>query len=188
MSFYSLVFKILGWKVDKTSLEKDKNSFPKKYLLLCEPHTSNWDFIYGLIAMKILKIHIRFVIKKEIMIWPLSIILKSLGAIPIDRKKQNNHESNVDIICKAINNMSSGAICISPKGTRSKTDRYKTGFFYIAKKTNIPVCMCYIDYKTKEIGLSDFYYVKDDVNIEIQRLHNFFDKRIPKYINQGVLK
>ena len=120
------------------------------------------------------------------MIWPLSIILKSLGAIPIDRKKKDSQESNVDVICKAINNISSGAICISPKGTRAKTDRYKTGFFYIAKKANIPIGLCYIDYKEKKIGLSDFYYVGDEVDVEIQKLHDFFDKRTPKYVDKAI--
>ena len=44
---YKLVMKILGWKIDK-----DLPVEFKRCVLIAAPHTSNWDFIYTMLALK----------------------------------------------------------------------------------------------------------------------------------------
>jgi len=168
------ILRLFGWKAIGT-----KPNY-KKYLILCEPHTSNWDFFLGVLAMYAYGMKSRFIIKAEVMFFPLNLLMKALGAIPIDRSKKLGL-SNVDIICDAINNTKEGAIAISPKGTRKKTTRVRTGFYYIAKNLNIPVCYGYVDYKKKIIGLGETRYMTTTLEEELEYLFNFYKDKTPKH-------
>jgi 1-acyl-sn-glycerol-3-phosphate acyltransferase len=68
--FVTLLFKLKGWKVD--------NRVPndlKRCVLIAAPHTSNWDFVYTIAAFNIMKLPIRFTIKKEWMKFPFGLLL-----------------------------------------------------------------------------------------------------------------
>ena len=78
-----LAFKITGWK--------QVGTFPKelkKAVMIAAPHTSNWDLFYARAAFFIMDIPVRFTIKKESMVGPLGLLLRWLGAIPIDRNRK----------------------------------------------------------------------------------------------------
>lgn len=180
----SLTFRILGWSVANSPTDEHKKY--KKYLLISGPHTSNWDFVYGFIATCIWEMPIKFIIKKEAMVFPLGYLLKSLGAIPIDRHRLKNSRSNVDIISKQIEKYDEAVVAISPKGTRHKTDHIKTGFYYIAKQTNIPIALCYIDYKKRTIGLGPIYFVGDNVDEDVEKILTFYKNKTPKYLEQNL--
>ena len=82
--FSKLVFKILGWKI--------VGSIPeiKKCVVISAPHTSNWDFLIGRCFAYILDIKPRYLVKRELYIWPLSILIKLNGGIPVYRKTAKN--------------------------------------------------------------------------------------------------
>ena len=40
-------------------------------------------------------------------------------------------------------------MAVTPEGTRSRQEKWKTGFYYLAKKSNVPICLGYLDYKLK---------------------------------------
>ena len=42
---------------------------------------------------------------------------------------------------------------ISPEGTRQKVKKWKTGFYYIALESRVPILLAGLDYKKKEIGI-----------------------------------
>jgi 1-acyl-sn-glycerol-3-phosphate acyltransferase len=42
-------------------------------------------------------------------------------------------------------------IALSPEGTRKKVDKLRTGFYFIAKKANVPIVMVGLDYSKKEL-------------------------------------
>ena len=175
------ILKLFGWKVIGVKPEY------KKYLLLCEPHTSNWDFIFGVLAMYAYGMKSRFIIKAEVMFFPLNMLMKSLGAIPIDRSKKSG-QSNVDLICAAIDKTKEGAIAISPKGTRKKTIRLKSGFYYIAKRLNIPVCYGYFDYKKKTIGLGETRFMEGTLEEEMKYIFDFYKDKTPKHIKYNTFQ
>ena len=79
---FTWLFKLGGWKITHF-LPKEI----KKCVIVAAPHTSNWDFIYGMGAIKIMKLNLRFTIKKEWMRFPFKNLMHNLGALPIDRSK-----------------------------------------------------------------------------------------------------
>ena len=86
---YKLLLIISGWKVDVLP--------PKEYkrcVLVGAPHTSNWDFFYAILLLKILKVPFKFAIKKQWFRFPFNLIIGPLGGIPINT---NKNESNGNV-------------------------------------------------------------------------------------------
>ena len=79
------ILALLGWKLDE--------NVPvgiDKCVIVMGPHTSNWDFIIGRMAWVIYGVKPKILIKKELFFFPLGWILRAVGGIPVDRKKNNN--------------------------------------------------------------------------------------------------
>jgi 1-acyl-sn-glycerol-3-phosphate acyltransferase len=142
MSFSNVLLKIIGWRV-----ETDEDvSIYNKAILIMSPHTSNNDFVIGWLALKKLNVKAKFIIKKELFVFPLSIILKSLGAIPVDRKKP--HKLPIELV-KLIEKSSKIWLIITPEGTRKPVNHWKQGFYYIAQKSDVPIIPSFLDYEKK---------------------------------------
>jgi 1-acyl-sn-glycerol-3-phosphate acyltransferase len=149
--FVTLLFKLKGWKVD--------NRVPndlKRCVLIAAPHTSNWDFVYTIAAFNIMKLPIRFTIKKEWMKFPFGLITKPLGGIAIDRSPKIAGEERISYTAAMTNLYSTNKdliIIVTPEGTRSKKTTWKTGFYHIAKDAGVPICLGYCDYTKKIAGI-----------------------------------
>ncbi|MDI9356274.1 MAG: 1-acyl-sn-glycerol-3-phosphate acyltransferase [Chitinophagaceae bacterium] len=144
-TIYQFIFSAWGWKIegDVATMKAEK-----KYIAVVAPHTSSWDFIVGVLVRSILQLDIRFIGKKELFTFPLGILMRWMGGYPVDRKKDNNL---VETISNIFLEKEEFAIALSPEGTRKKVTSLKTGFWYIAKKANIPIIAVGFDYKTKTI-------------------------------------
>jgi len=76
-------FWLTGWK----KVGRYPENTPKS-VMIAAPHTSNWDFFYARAAFFLLGIPVRTTIKKEAMFFPMNLVLKLFGVIPVDRNKQ----------------------------------------------------------------------------------------------------
>ena len=124
------VLKLLGWKIVGQLPDT------KKLMIIVAPHTSNWDFIIAMGAKFYLGLQVRYLMKSEAYVWPMSIIYKMSGAVPVFRfEKTDILEQTIDWL-KAEENVWLG---MSPEGTRSKIDKWKTGFLRIAHGADIPI-------------------------------------------------
>jgi 1-acyl-sn-glycerol-3-phosphate acyltransferase len=173
-----LFFKWKGWKVD-TNLPANL----KRCVLIAAPHTSNWDFVYTIAAFGIYGLPIRFTIKKEWMRFPFSIITKPLGGIGIDRSnaaKAGERISYTVAMANLFNSNGELIIVITPEGTRSRRETWKTGFYHIAKEANVPICLGYCDYKNKiaGIGLTIF---PSDYETDMKTIMKFYNGIHPKF-------
>ena len=95
----------------------------------------------------------------------------------------------VDQITDMYNSSDELIVCLSPEGTRSRVDKWKTGFYYIACGAKIPIILLMIDYQQKEIGkLFQFYpsgnFEKD--MSKIQELYQQVSGKIPKNYNPKI--
>src|SRR6266850_2408387 len=108
---YILIFKLIGWKIE--------GSFPlkiKKYIVSVAPHTSNWDFVIGVMARSILKIQrARFLGKSQLFQRPYGWFFRWLGGYPVDRSSSHDMvQQAVDIF----NRHERFILAIAPEGTR----------------------------------------------------------------------
>lgn len=151
--------------------------------MIVAPHTSNWDFLVGLAARSILKINTRYLGKKELFRFPFGILFRYLGGYPVDRSKSANMVEEVANIFKRYEEFS---ICIAPEGTRSKTDKLKTGFYHIAVRLNIPILMVGFDYQTKEVRIHQPFFPSGHIEADMPEILDFFRTIKGKYPEKGI--
>lgn len=126
----------------------------KNYVVIGAPHTSNWDFITGMSLMYMHGGKPRFLIKADWMKFPFNLFLRPLGALGIDRSAiaAGEKSDSTGELAKIFNDTSGVNVWISPEGTRSANNRWKSGFYYIAHKAQVPIVCCYADWAKKELG------------------------------------
>ena len=66
------------------------------------------------------------------------------------------------------------ALWVAPEGTRSLNTKWKTGFYYIAKKANVPIVLAYADWKTKTLGLGKVIYPTDSLENDMRQIMEFY--------------
>ena len=179
------ITKQLGWKINNIT----HPTACKKAVVILAPHTSNWDFFYGMLfKFSHPTIPIRFAIKKEVMFFPLSYLMKVLGAIPIDRytKTTNRSTGMVATMVGMFNEANNLLLMIAPEGTRQYVKRWKTGFYRLSEATNTPIILGYINYSKKEMGLGPTFYPTGDIGKDIIDIQDFYRKIPGKYSEKGV--
>lgn len=160
-----LIFKLGGWKVIGEAPKI------KKYVLVAAPHTSNWDFVYGLCAWNLYNMKPRYLIKKEFFYFPLNILFNATGGLPVDRSKNNKL---TDTIVEMFHEKDELIALVPPEGTRKKVDRWKTGFYYLAIKAQVPLVLGKLDYKTKTATLSEPFTPTGDIEADYAKIKEFY--------------
>lgn len=123
-----------------------------KYVLIGAPHTSNWDLAYSLATASILEMDFHWVGKKELFEMPgLGWLMRKTGGIPVDRHSRTN---TVEQIAAHFRRHDRIVLTIAPEGTRGPTDRWKTGFYHIARAAGVPIVAGALDYQKREARLS----------------------------------
>lgn len=176
MTLYSVVMKqilskfiftkILGWKLI--------GDFPKdlkKYVIIGAPHTSWMDFPIGILVKYALRVDVKFIGKKELFKPPFGFIFRWLGGTPVDRSKSTNL---VDATVEQFKKQDNFIIALSPEGTREKVEKWKTGFYYIAKGANVPVVMFTLDFGNRQVAISKPYYTTTNKQEDFKYFYNFY--------------
>lgn len=137
------------------------------------PHTSNWDFIIGLLYSRAEGIKSNFLMKKEWFFWPLSLLFKRLGGIPVWRSK---HCNMTDRLAETAVISPAFQLCITPEGTRSANKDWRKGFYFIAQKANIPILLYGVDYEKKLIECSRTITPDGDVDGQMREIKLYFTR------------
>lgn len=126
--------------------------------------------------------------KSSLFKWPLGILMRSLGGIAIDR---SSHHGVVDQTAERLKNTEKLVILLAADGTRKKMDHWKSGFYWIAYKAQVPIVCGYLDYSSKQacIGLS--LIPTGDVKRDMDKIRDFYKKikgkkpeqQTPVYLN-----
>ena len=160
-----LLYRLLGWQVEVSM------TLPDKYIIALAPHTSNWDFIMGLLYSRAEGFHCDFMMKKEWFFWPLGPLFRKLGGIPVYRSK---HTSLTDQLAQVARERDKFGLCITPEGTRKPTTEWKKGFYYIALKAELPILLFGLDYAQKRIVCTKSIIPNGDVDGQMQEIKEYF--------------
>lgn len=143
----------------------------KKMIVIAAPHTSYWDFPLGLLVRSKMKIKVKFVGKASLFKPPLGWIMKRLGGVAVDRSKRNNF---VDSVVEVFNKKEALTILFAPEGTRDKVQKFKTGFYYIAKQAEVPILPIVFDFGNKEVRWLDLVYPSSDSEKDIKHIESLY--------------
>ena len=142
-----------------------------KYVMIVAHHTSNWDFFVGIAAKLVLGLKLQFFAKHSLFFWPLGVLMRGLGGVPIKRDESLNR---VDACIEQIKQADKFILAVTPEGTRSKVERWKTGFYHIAKGAEIPIIPVAFDFKHRQVVFGAPLPVTDDKEHDIKEMHRFF--------------
>lgn len=160
-----LLYKRMGWSVEVTE------DHPDKFIICLAPHTSNWDFILGLLYSRARGMQCNFMMKKEWFFWPLGPIFRRLGGIPVYRQKKT---SMTDAMAEAAKAAKTFHLCITPEGTRSKTADWKKGFYFIAQKAGLPILLYGVDYVQKRIVCTKTIIPSGDLDRDMRDIKVYY--------------
>ena len=160
-----LVSQGYGWKISGEAPSE------KKSMLLGAPHTSNLDYFLTLALIHHLGLPLKYLIKDNLFKGPMAWLLKSLGGIPVDRKKTNNL---VESMIATIEKQDEILMGVLPEGTRKYTDYWKSGFYHIAYGAGIPIYPVKIDGTNKHVEIGSRMTLSGDIEKDMSQLAEFF--------------
>ncbi len=167
-----LLFRLAGWKTE--------GGLPaqRKFVVIAAPHTSNWDGILMVVAAQIFRMKIAWYVKKEAFFFPLGILIRAFGGVPIDRSKRTNM---VGAAIEQFNERQEFILAVPPEGTRKHSPYWKTGFYHIAHGAGVPTVLGYLDYGRKIAGLGPAFVTTGDINADFAVFREFYSKVSPRF-------
>lgn len=174
MKLARTILKMMGWKTVVSVPD-----YPKS-LVCVAPHTSNWDFIIGELAYRSVGRDAGFLMKDTWFFWPLGPIFRSLGGIPVPRKKPGKG-SLTEFLVNKFKTSDRLTLAITPEGTRSRTSQWRTGFLHIALQANIPIVLAVIDYQSKVAMLAETFIPTGDIEADMRAIKDFYRPYAGKY-------
>ncbi len=135
-----ILFRVCGWRI------LGEVPTAKKYLFVGVPHTSNWDFVYGWLAIQALNLNVKIFAKDIFFVWPLNHLCRWLGVMPVNRRRRTNF---VDTVTDMFEEYESLAALITPEGTRGYRPVLKSGYYHLAQKARVPIVVAGPDFREK---------------------------------------
>lgn len=168
---------LLGWQLE------EKLPSEKKFVIIGAFHTSNWDFIIGILGMWALGLKASWVGKHTLFRGPLGPLFRRMGGIPVDRTLPTGFIHRIAELYKSKQQMT---LTIAAEGTRSRTEYWKTGFYFIAVEAGVPVALGYLDWGKKKLGIGGTLYPCGDIKRDFEIIRDFYqDKTGLRPENQG---
>ncbi len=152
-----------------------------KYVLLCAPHTTNWDLLSLLMASWHTGANLNWLGKHQLFRGPMNRIMRTLGGVPVRRDERRGMvESLADEFATAEHM----ALAIPAAGTRSYTDHWKSGFYRIALAADVPIGMAFVDYSTRTVGFGPTMVPSEDVEADLDMFRAFYADKRGKFPDQ----
>lgn len=161
-----LFFSIFKWKLI--------GSFPQhlnKYVIIAAPHTSWVDFLLALSVRNITGVKPYFFGKSSLFNKPFGYFFRSLKGIPVNRSSNQNY---VEIFVEKFNNNEHFILALSPEGTRQKVQHWKTGFYHIADKAQVPIVKVALDFQKKEIRIDTPFQTTGNYDKDLEEIKTYY--------------
>ena len=169
------LLRLLGWRIE--------GHLPNvsKCVAIAAPHTSNWDFLFGVCAMFELGVRVDWIGKHTLFRGPLGPVMRFLGGTPITRTES---EGVVRQVVEAMSGRDRYILGVSPEGTRKRVKRWKTGFYHVAREAGVPILMTYFDYRHRTVGLGPTFEPTGDIERDMAEIQEFYAGKVGKHPSQ----
>ena len=102
------------------------------------------------------------------------IIIKLIGFPSVFHKFRSKTENKVDAIARIFETKDVLRLSLSPEGTRKKVTQWKSGYYYIAQKANLPIIPIGFDYANKQVIVFEPFSTTNDYEKDAEFLQNLF--------------
>ena len=168
------ILSLFGWQIE--------GDLPQlsKAIICVAPHTSNWDFVFGMAGALSRDLDASWFGKHSLFRFrPVARILTWLGGIPVDR---NLPHGIIEQVIQTCNSRKSFLFGLAPEGTRRRVTRWKTGIYHISRNTNVPIIPVCNNYPRRRIVVYESFQPDQDMEhamLEISRYYCAYQAKKP---------
>jgi 1-acyl-sn-glycerol-3-phosphate acyltransferase len=167
------LLRLAGWQVMFDGLPA------RQGVLIVYPHTSNWDFVIGVLCKWAIGIPLAFWGKDSLFHIPMfGRWLRWIGGVPVDR--HNPHGAVGSMVNRFAVARERGAflwLALSPEGTRSYRDSWRSGFYQVALQAEVPLALAYFDYAERRVGVDSFIRLTGDAERDMATIEDRLGQR-----------
>ncbi|HET7785791.1 MAG TPA: 1-acyl-sn-glycerol-3-phosphate acyltransferase [Myxococcales bacterium] len=174
------LLRLFGWRVDIR--------WPPvpKAVVVVYPHTSNWDFLVGILGRAAAGLPLNWMAKDTLFRWPFGAFFRRLGGIPVNRRERKGAVAQLQADFARRPYL---WLVIAPEGTRGYVPHWKSGFYRLACAAGVPLGLGYLDYGRRVVGIADWIPLSGDEERDLSRLRAFYaDKRALKPAQAGAIR
>jgi 1-acyl-sn-glycerol-3-phosphate acyltransferase len=158
-----LVLRLLGWR----AVGEFPRSGCEKCVLIAAPHTSNWDLPFMIAFAMAFELHIAWMGKYTLFRPPFGGFMRWLGGVPVRR---TTREGKVDEMAQLFAGRPRLVLAIAPEGTRFRSEHWKSGFYWIARRAGVPIVPSYLDFGTRTAGFGPPLVPSDSLRADMDHL------------------
>jgi len=154
-----------GWRVE--------GEFPRvpKMVIIVAPHTSNWDFIVGILAVFAIGFHARYLGKHTLFNPWIGWLMRWFGGIPVNREAP---QGLVAQAVEVIEREPAILLAVTPQGTRKGT-QWKSGFYRIAHDARVPIFPVAFDGPARRIRFLPAFTPSGDYDADLPKLMALYE-------------
>jgi len=149
-----------------------------KAVVCAAPHTTNWDLPFSLAICWALGLELAWIGKDSLFKKGAGPFMRGLGGIAVDRSKRMNQVQSAAQLSAERDEL---LLLVPPEGTRSRGERWKTGFYYIAREAKVPIVLGFVDFGNKVGGLGEVFWPTGDIRKDFEHLRKFYAGMKGKY-------
>jgi 1-acyl-sn-glycerol-3-phosphate acyltransferase len=169
---------LLSWYRRSGWRPKGVLSDERKFVILGASHTSNWDFLVFLGTVEAMGRRVRFIGKHSLFRGPVGRFMRALGGVPVDRSAP---QDLVGQIVEQFRIHEDFVLIVAAEGTRSRTTRWKTGFYQIALRAGVPIVCAGPDYPDKRGIFGPLIHPTGDYEADMAPAFAFFRSLRPRH-------
>jgi len=165
------LLRLAGWRIRFDGLPAAQG------VAIAYPHTSNWDFVVGILAKWGIGIPVTFWGKDSLFRVPLlGRWMRWIGGVPVDRR---NASGIVGEMAQALQKARAEGrflwLALAPEGTRGYVDGWRSGFYHVAMAAQVPLGLVFFDYARREVGFRRFLQLSGDAAADMAAIAQGFD-------------
>ena len=157
---------LFGWRVDGEFLDRPK------MVAIVAPHTSNWDFVVGILVVFALGLRVRFLGKHTLFNPWLGWLMRWLGGTPVIR---DTPQGAVADAAEMIAREERILLGIAPEGTRRRGTPWRSGFYNIALAAKVPILPAAFDYGRRSLRLFPLFEPTGNYEADLARLQALYE-------------
>ena len=176
----SVLSKALGRTLMRLSGWRFEGVLPDvpKLVIAVAPHTTNWDFVIGVMVLWALDIKIAFLGKHTLFRGVFGKWMRSIGGVAVNRESTHGV---VGEAVQAFQQTERMVLALAPEGTRQLDKGFKMGFLRIAHGAGVPVLLTYFDFPRKLVGFGPLFVTTGNVERDMKFVLDFFRPVRGKY-------
>lgn len=143
------------------------------FVIIAAPHTWWWDAFWMNAFAWYWNIDLNWLVKASAAKYPLGVgwLIRNVGGVLVDRSSKHGL---VEQLAAEFKNRETLHLALAPEGTRKKGEYWKSGFYHIARMSNVPICMSYLDYGKKRGGFGPVFWAKGDLRADMALMRSFY--------------